>query len=89
MNENIEPQLRDPEHLLILNRIQSLEGRVSRIEGKLDVIEQLISNIRPQSNEGKITVKNETWKYFIIILVLILSFISAWLGLGWIPPISP
>jgi len=85
LSEDVEPQLRDPEHLLILNRIERLESRVSRIEGKLDVIEQLITNIKPQDNKNR----SEMWKYFIIMLVLILSFISAWLGLGWIPPISP
>ena len=63
------------------NRISRLEERFNILSEKIDSIDQKLDLVI-----RIVSTNNSTQKYIVIVLIIILSFTAAVLGIGWMPP---
>ena len=61
-------------HEEIIERLARLEQKVEDLEAKIEDLKQIVLQ------------RNGYLKWMVIILIIVLSFVSAMFGLGWRPP---
>jgi len=58
-----------------------IESRISKLEARMDDMEKEIRDIKQELSK-----RNGYFKYMIILITIILSFVAAMFGMGWRPP---
>ena len=72
-------------------RDEEIAERLARLETKIEDLEKMIEDIDKRLDQldkrlTQVSGNHVSIKYFITLLVILLSFIAAMLGIGWHPP---